>query len=173
MMRDIIGMLLVFVSVILVHIAWCRMRPRHQLGVVSFCWIALAGLVLYLTVGIPSGKVDTKGFLFSVWSAPLKLSAVVMYFLLIPTYLIFYFSVRLESPSKAIIILAKKSGEASYDDFAQYVTDNRFLMTRLQDLLDHNCIRLENGIYRLTTHGAMIANLLNIYEKIFGRGMGG
>src|SRR3989338_405407 len=109
--------ILLFLSMAL-HVFWCRLT-RHSEQIFSFCLIALFVFGTYLlTAQYPHETMSS----LNAWNIPLRLSSIVLYFLLIPIYLIFYFGIKVESPSKRILLLLKARESLSYEDLKKEMT---------------------------------------------------
>jgi len=158
--------LLVFCGVILVHWVWCRTQKRNCLHIKSFLGIASAGLTaLVLRVDVPVSP--------SPDAAPLWMSAVLLYALLVPVYLIFYFGTQVESPSRLLTVSLRERGALTFEDLARVLDNERLIRPRIEDLLKTGYIREENGCFILTGRGARLARCLEFYQKLNGRGWGG
>ena len=172
-MRDFLLSQLFFILSIGAHILWCRLRHKTTLQLYSFGVIAGVGLLIY--IGITLGAFYRLELVFDqgIWSVSLWVSSVIIYILMIPTYVIIYFNTLVQSPSKTVLILMRKHNRLSFDDLAKSITDEKFVMTRIKDLLDYGYAREEKGLYALTPRGVILAKGLALYEKIFARPMGG
>ncbi len=161
--------LLVFLGAILVHWIWCRAQKRVCLHIKSFLGIAAAGLIaLVLRVDVPTAPLSG-----GVAVAPLGMSAILLYVLLVPVYLIFYFGTQVESPSRLLTVLLRERGLLTFEELSQVLDNDRLIRPRLEDLLKTGYIREENGCFILTGRGARLARCLELYQKLNGRGWGG
>jgi hypothetical protein len=107
------------------------------------------------------------------WNIPLYKSAGMIYLLLVPLYIIFYFGTHVESPSHQILSLIKCHGELSHQELSSFLTDSILIKPRLDDLIRCGYLVFDGKYFRLTARGVRTARFLNIYQKILGRGMGG
>ncbi|MFA5260984.1 MAG: hypothetical protein WC450_07150 [Candidatus Omnitrophota bacterium] len=168
-MAAISDSLLVFLGAILVHWVWCRANRRDCLHIKSFLGIAAAGLAaLVLRVDIPAypaaGGAD---------AAPLWMSAIMVYVLLVPVYLIFYFGTQVESPSRLLTVLLRERGALTFEELTGVMDNDRLIRPRLDDLLKTGYVREERGCFILTGAGLRVARWLELYQKLNGRGWGG
>ncbi len=172
-MRDFLLSQLFFILSIGAHILWCRLRRKATLQLYSFGVIAGIGLLIYTYITL--GMFYRLEYVFDqgIWKTSLWVSSVVIYILMIPTYVIIYFNTLVQSPSKTILVLIKRHGRLSVDDLAKSITDEKFVMTRMKDLLDYGYAKEERGLYALTAKGVLLAKGLKLYEMIFARPMGG
>ena len=108
----------------------------------------------------------------SIWFTPFIFSATVIYILLIPTYLVFYFSTQQMSPSKKIMILLSAKN-MSHGDLEAHFKDDEWIAPRIADLITTKCIADKNGVYELTFSGLQMARLYALYQAILGRKKGG
>src|SRR4051812_46823515 len=95
--------LLLFVSSVVVHIFYCRHTSKPGLHTKAFILIAL------LSLGIDGAVawVVNQQSLFephSLWGLPLIMTSMVIFVLLVPSYLSFYVLTQLMSPSKKILL---------------------------------------------------------------------
>ncbi len=172
MLYLVTSLLFFFLSVV-VHIFWCRRQKKQDLHMTTFCLIALTVLGCYGMFLAFIQKAFQGQFGLTFWSCPLQLTSIVLYVLFIPIYLIFYFGTRVESPSKKMVLLIEQHGALSPEDFLKYFSDEHLVLTRLDDLERSYCVVLENKVYRLTDQGRTIARVLNLYQWITGRVIGG
>lgn len=172
-MRDLLLSLFIFTLSIGFHILWCRFRKKTTLQMYSFGVIATAGLIIYIFITLRIFQRLDYAFDQGIWHVSLWVSSVLLYVLLMPTYIIIYFNTIVQSPSKTILILVRKHGMLSFDELARLMTDDEFIMTRMKDLLDFGYATKEGSLYSLTPRGVILAKVLAFYEKLFGRPMGG
>ena len=167
-MTAITESLLVFLGAVLVHWVWCRTQRRDCLHIKSFLGIAAAGfLALVLRAAVPAPvpeRLDT---------VPLWFSALILYALLAPVYLIFYFGTQVESPSRLLTVLLRERGALTFEDMTRVIDNDRLIRPRLDDLLETGYIREVNGCLVLTPAGLRVARWLDLYQKLSGRGWGG
>lgn len=164
--------LILFGATIIAHLFWCRKFDAGNLMVLPFLCLSLIGFCLLILVGICAAHNSfwQEG---AVWRFPLFWTTVVFYVLMIPFYLIFYFGLRVESPTRRIMRLLSEEGAISLKRFSEQMSNDEFLKSRILDLLRHDYLGIENEEYFLTMRGIRIAKMLEIYQKISGRGIGG
>lgn len=79
-----------------------------------------------------------------------------------------------ESPSMRIIkSILKNSGRVSIEELKTKFTDREFIDDRIGDLVRNGHMDYQDGIYRLTYRGTLIARIIKRYREIIHRGMGG
>ncbi len=84
-----------------------------------------------------------------------------------------YFSTKVESPSKKILRFVRDKGPLPYQDVLREFADEELILSRLSDLERYGYIRFSGKEYSLEPRGVMIARLLEIYQTLSGRKMGG
>ncbi len=162
-MTHILLALVSFILSIVLHIVYCRKAPLGTLHAKAFIIIAIAN---GLAMGI--------SFLFlPPLSQSLPCTAVLLYLLAIPSYLIFYVTTLLVSPSKRILQLIQSGDGASYEMLATALGEENFIALRLEELCASGCVRRVEETFILTASGKNIARILGAYRKILGRGPGG
>ncbi len=147
-----------FMIVVFCHLLYCRASVDKRLQAKVFIVTAFVCWVMWA--------------IFSV-RFNLFISASVIYFLCIPVYLVFYVSTVLTSPSKKILLSLSKENIVSYDSLLEVIQRSQFVETRLQELMDSGCVFLKDGRYVLSPSGKTIAEILNVYQVILGRSVGG
>jgi hypothetical protein len=163
--------LVFFVLVVVTHIGVCRRYKGKGLLVKAFCVMATAGLLLAVAAAVAiKGQVSHWSL---IWQLPLFVTAMLIYILLVPTYIIFYVSTQLNSPSKEILLLIKKQGSMSREQLAAQMTDDKFIRPRLVDLKQTDYVTYKDSKYRLNPSGIKVARFLNFYQWLLGRELGG
>jgi hypothetical protein len=164
--------LFLFVSSVLVHIFFCRKTTKPGLHAKAFGLTAIIFLVIYV-VGVlvlqNSSILDPR----TLWGLPFKITAGVIFVLLVPAYLIFYTSTQLMSPSKKILSTISHLGNPSYADIVLGIQEEDFIGTRLSDLCVSGCVIFVDDRYHLTSSGQRIAAILDMMQFVLGRDMGG
>ena len=158
----IVSLLLFFLSVIL-HLGICRREKRAVLLVKTFLGMSAAGLVIFWgSRGVrPCALTD------------LPVSATMLYVLLVLVYLSFYVNVKIVSPSKKILTLIREHGVMTFEELSKSFSNEEFISPRLEDLVGSGCVYREEGSYRLSQSGMQIGRMLEVYQKILGRPIGG
>ena len=167
-MLDLISSLLVFVLVVTTHILWCRSFPKKDLQILVFCGMAVAGL-LPLVFLLTSGSVHPS----SGEELRLPLTAGSIYVLLVPVYIVFYFTTQVESPSKRLLLFLESKGLATFDELCTCMTDEAIIEPRLRDLIHTGFVLREGSSYRLVARGHRLAGVLKAYQILCGKEMGG
>ena len=159
-----------FLSVVVTHLFWCRARGGDKLHFVAFGVISITALIILCAlVGTPV----TGPKPLTLWTLPLSLTAVILYIALLPFYQVFYYSTIIDSPSRRIISLLRQRGPLPYAVLRNEITNERFIMTRLNPLVKHGFVAFDGRVYRLMPRALLTCRILIIYQKILGRGVGG
>gem|GEM_PF-1486459 len=160
-----------FLDAVVMHLLVCR-RKAQGLFLKLFFSIAFMNLVLAWVVFwfLPN---PLNSGVENILTAPLYGTATVIYALLIPTYLIFYFSTQQTSPSKKILVLLAHNGPLSLDELLIHFSDQELIFPRIQDLITTRCVLEHKGWYVLTPSGTMMCKAYQIYQMILGRSKGG
>ena len=163
-MSHIVLALVFFIASVAIHIFYCRHVSMGALQAKAFVLIALFTGVFALAVG----------FLFLPSSDHgLACTAIVLYILSIPAYLIFYVSTSLMSPSKKILQIIQSKGKAGYDQLLEEIRRENFIFYRLEDLVQSGCVRRSSQRLVLAPSGQGLARVLRLYQKVLGRWPGG
>ena len=171
-MFDIFVMFFFFLGVVIIHLLVCRKKSQEGLLLRPFITIALMNLFLLWGFFWFSNRYMHSDPT-SIWSVRLYGCAVVIYILLIPTYLVFYFSTQQMSPSKKILLLLSAKGPLSFQELLKDFSDEEFVLPRLKELIGIRCLVEHGGWYVLTPTGAQMANVYKIYQFVLGRAKGG
>jgi hypothetical protein len=160
-----------FFIAVFIHIQICRAkRSQAGLWVKLFCVIAGFGLGLCWLAFVAFHHVPHRS---GLWALPLELTSSLIYLLLVPSYVVFYVSTQMMSPSKRILMLIDQAGGMELQQLKEAFSDEEFIMPRLRDLEQTGCIAKENGTYKLTPSGLALARFLNCYQILLGRKAGG
>jgi len=161
-----------FMASVIVHIGFCRRTSKAGLQakaylVIGFVFLSIyAGGVLALQhAGMPN--------IHSFWGLPFKITAGIIFLLLVPVYLCFYVLTQLTSPSKKILLAISQRGELSHSDIVACVQKEDFITTRLKDLCASGCVTETIGRYTLSQEGKKIAVVLDVMQCVLGRDIGG
>ena len=171
-MLDILVMLFFFLDAVFIHLIVCRKSPQEGLLLKPFIGIALTNLFLLWAVFWFSNSY-ARSAPSSIWSVHLYGCAAIMYILLIPAYLVFYFSTQQMSPSKKILLLLSDQGPLSFQELLKHFSDQEFVLPRIKELIGIRCLVEHGGWYVLTPSGAQMANVYKIYQSVLGRTKGG
>lgn len=161
-----------FMLGVILHLLWCRWKGGRELRVLSFLILAMVNLILYILTERVLLSFYLDG-LPEVWNLQLEMASVVLYALFIPFYLVFYYSVNIDSPSRTVLLILEKNKGLTYQELKSQVTDEQFIVSRLKDLVDNRCVAFDGKEYRLLAHMTAIGRMLNLYQKITGRPAGG
>jgi hypothetical protein len=158
-----------FFDAVLIHLLVCRNGKEGGLLLKIFFLIAGVNLVLCWMAFFALAKFfPFSGIMFM----PLVYSSTAMYVLLIPTYLVFYFSTQQMSPSKKIMLLLLNHNLSSIE-LSEHFTDEEWIMPRLKDLITTKCVVEKNETYALTFSGIQMARVYALYQAVLGRTKGG
>ncbi|MBL8012683.1 MAG: hypothetical protein JNN05_02435, partial [Candidatus Omnitrophica bacterium] len=124
-MLDILIMLFFFLDAVVIHLIVCRKHRGPGLLLMPFVGIALVNLCLMGVVFWFFGNTFSSEPV-SLWNVRMPSSAVGMYILLIPAYLVFYFSTQQMSPTKKILLLLSQEGPLRTSDLLTHFTDQEF-----------------------------------------------
>lgn len=170
-MFDILVMLFFFVDAVVIHVFLCRKYTGEGLLLKPFIGIALVNLIIMWMVFWGMTPHFSSGD-SSIWNVRLSLSATLLYLLLIPTYLVFYFSTQQMSPTKKILLLLRE-GPLTLSDLYRHFGDDEFIQPRLNELVGIQCLIEHNGWYVITPQGLSMARVYVIYQTLLGRQKGG
>ena len=152
-----------FIFSVVIHMDYCRK--------VSFAGLRAKALILTALV---NGAVMVVCFLFLGPSdRGLPYTAVLLYVLAVPVYLIFYVSTFLVSPSKNILRVVQNDQGATYEMVLQALEQEDFIFLRLGELQDSGCVGRSGERFILTPSGRNIVRVLKIYQKVLGQAPGG
>jgi len=152
----------IFAAGFMLHLVWWRVAlPRRQtktLLVIFFA--ALAVSLAWLYRGLPAGE----------------LCHIALYVTsLILAYMITYSAVEADSPSLLVALAVARAGEKGLaaDEIFALLDDHALVDPRLDDLLLDKMAVLENGRYRITEKGRVLAGIFAAHRALLGAGKGG
>ncbi len=158
-MIDFVLTVTCFAIAVIIHAWTCRQKPQGVLYAKDFMIIAACVLVvqIYYMLHWPGG-------------APrFILSAIIIYILLIPSFLIVYISMLLLSPSKRILQALSEGCSLTQDQLLARFNGDELIDKRLEELLKSQCIVMRVDRYCLTFQGEIIYHGLSMYQKLCGR----
>ena len=164
--------LILFCASVLMHVLFCRKINRPGLQAKAYIFISLFFIFVYALVVFVVGQkhiFDPHSF----WGMPFTLTAGLVFVLLVPVYLSFYALTQLMSPSKKILLSIARHGSLSYAGILRCVQDEKFIDTRLSDLISSGCVKVVQSRYVLNESGRKIAMILQMMQYILGRDIGG
>lgn len=161
-----------FVLTIGAHLFLSRRQKSGELQIAAFVYSLPAPILAY---SLTAKYLDflSAGEVASWWFIPLQKTGGILFLLLIPFYLVLYYSTAIESPSRRIVCLIKRNGAMTFGELAQEVTDERFIMTRLDPLVKLGYVDFDGTTYRLKPRAKLSCRLFAFYQKLLGRGVGG
>lgn len=66
-----------------------------------------------------------------------------------------------------------KQASLSYEQLVFILEKEDLIFSRLEELVQSGCVVIKDNRYELTHSGSSLANFLNIFGIILGRGVGG
>ncbi len=83
-------------------------------------------------------------------------------------YMITYSALEADSPSLVMIMSIANAGSNGLpkENFEQLLTDGILIVPRIRDLLRDKMISIEEGKYRLTSKGLILARIFIVYRQI-------
>lgn len=161
---------IVFVLTVALHLLWCRYKGTEELHLTSFVVMGLVSLLAYFVMAPVVVNVNR---LSPFWLLPLKNTAAVLYIFVLPFYLVFYYSTMIDSPSRRLIALIRAKGTLTYEELAGEITNERFIMTRLNPLVKYGYVHFDGKYYRLSPRAVGSCRIIVFYQKMLGRKIGG
>lgn len=158
------------VTAFLLHISiWKISQPTHQKSILIaiFSLTLASGLFILFYfrkhVGLLGIKAPQEIFEY--------LQICIFYISVNLAYMVTYSALEADSPSLVMIMTIAKAGETGLDKraFEEKINDDILIMPRLNDILSEKLAYLDNGIYRLTPKGRLIAYIFIAYRKIIKR----
>ena len=154
------------IGLFLQFIIWRINRPKNELTFIFF--IFNGSLLFFLLVNYFLRFYD-----FSIWN----ITHVVLFVLGITfSYMTTYTVISLTSPTFAILLAVKKSGKSGMirDDFNELITEDKFISTRIVELLESNQIEIKDERYYITDSGIKFLNIFVTLRRIINqRAIGG
>jgi len=162
---------LFFSFTIFTHLFWCRFKKGEELHITSFVVISLIFLLGYFATArfLIAGQDDLTG----IWVLPLEMTAAVFYIFCIPFFLVFYYSTTIDSPSRRTIALLREKGTLTYEELSREITDDKFIMTRLNPLVEFGYAQFDGKYFRLSPRAIFSCRVIKVYQKLLGRPLGG
>ncbi len=159
----------IFFAAAALHVAWCRANKTNALLIAPFLVFSFLGLAVLIFIFVKNPYLLSSE---NIWHMPLKSSSLLIYILLIPCYVAFYFGTKVKSPTQKLFLLLQKES-LSFKELSSRISDREILIPRISDLEQSRCIRFKENSFQLTKYGFTVAKFLDIYQKILGRGIGG
>ncbi|OGH59281.1 MAG: hypothetical protein A3G34_03080 [Candidatus Lindowbacteria bacterium RIFCSPLOWO2_12_FULL_62_27] len=130
-------------------------------------WLAVYGAVWAVGGGMPAGT----GF----WNVPLAFTSMALFFLFCLCYILECNLVPYGSPSMKILEFVNRSAgaEASHVQLKDYLTGERIVQSRLDDLVASGYIAFDGARYTLQPGGRRVARLMRAYRQLFRLEAGG
>ena len=165
---------LIFSFFFLVHLILWRVRlPRRQVKTILI--ILFGGLAASLTALVLSpADFSLLGVARPLGAAEL-LHAAIFVTALTLAYMITYTAVEADSPSLVMVLKIESAGANGVrkEEFDQFLSDERLIMPRVDDLLTDKMAELVDGRYRLTPKGELMAEIFTRSRAVLRLGTGG
>ena len=155
---------LCFLFFIALHTTAFRMRlMKFQTAALAF--LSVIGAMPYLLFIL---KIHPPG-------TSLPLSGLLIYSLLCLWYLAECTVLQTGSPSMLILGLIQNHPEKciSHAELKKVFVDDKFLLPRIQDLVDHGFLSVKDHHYVLHPRGSWVARLILLHRRLLRRGIGG
>ncbi|CCQ89720.1 membrane hypothetical protein [Nitrospina gracilis 3/211] len=166
------GLALLILALALHLIIWKIRLPQRQTKVllqIFFGTLVLGSAVLWT---------NPEASLFGVtaptrWAQFLHIALMFTAFTL--AYMITYSGLEADSPSLVMVQAVAEAGKPGLpvETFFERMNDDVLVKPRLRDLLTDKMAVLEDGRYRLTPKGRLMARLFVVYRSLFKAGKGG
>lgn len=159
------GCILLFSALFMQILVWKIRIPRRQaksLLVIFFVIFIIASIFIFIApktflifdIPVPQNVIEYLHISF-------------FYFTFTMAYLITYSAVEVDSPSLIMTMAIQKAGKKGLpiESFEASMTDELLLIPRAQDLVHDQIAILEDGTYRLTPKGRILAKIFNYYRS--------
>lgn len=158
----------------LLHLIWWRIRiPKYQTRTLLFVFFgvlaaALMGLALAARLLRPTAAPLPAGI-----SEYVQIALFVIAFTL--AYVITYSALEADSPSLVMIRAVAHAGAAGLRqaEFHAWLSDDRLVTPRIQDLIRDHLVILDGDRYRLTAKGRRFIAIFILFRALLGAGKGG
>lgn len=163
-MRILIFGLSFFIIAFILHFTIWKIRvPRRQINALLmffFGTLALSILLSSLFVGI--GLLE-------------YLQIILLFTSLTAAYIITYSAIEVDSPSLSLMLAFSAAGRAGLvmEDIYKFMTDEKLVIPRINDLVRDKLITDDYGKYRLTRSGKNFVLIFILYRNFLGLGKGG
>ena len=168
-MLYIIQAIIIFMLSLIVHIGVFRLfrKLKNEASVsliIFFTGFIIASAVIFRSYS--QNMAERVG----LWITPLLWTAVVFYFLLALSYIIFFLYSFLveESPTSTILGLLRKKRKVSEKEIFANFSNAKLIETRLTELIGRNIIRKDKKLLRVSKKGEVIAGVFKYYREILG-----
>lgn len=169
-MLHVTAAFLFFLLFCLTHMATFRLRmvqfQTPVIIVLSLFWYL--GLTAVFVI-FPESESKHPG------TAPLPVSASLIYFLLCLWYLAQCTAVQNESPSMKIMgyMISRPQKKATLQELEKLFTNEEFLCPRVEDLVTHGFLRFDGESYHLQLRARPVIGFVRAYRRLLKRGLGG
>lgn len=166
--------LLAFFLALLSHIAIWRVRmPKGghtAVLLVLFFYIFAVSIIIF--------KMFPREYFFGI-NAPRSFfeyaQFTLLYASLALSYVVSYSAVEADSPSLVIVLnIVKAAPDGLREErLSKIMTDERLVLTRINDLIESGLVHFDRARYKLTPNGITLANIFIFYRGLLGLPKGG
>jgi len=174
-------MVFIFLSIVsfllstLTFIFWHVRKKHNSMKRMVFVRISICWLIAYVALSTILYHYDYLGIEsgYDRLCLPLIGSSVVLYLLLIPVFLQYYFMAYIESPSGRIMYLIGKSGRMSFEELEELIPENTLIMPRLSSMEENGYIEADKRRYYALLKGERVVQMMKLFQRVFGFEKGG
>ncbi|MFA5160859.1 MAG: hypothetical protein WC421_01310 [Elusimicrobiales bacterium] len=160
---------MIFGSGLALHLIWWQIQiPKRQSKTLFILFFSVMAAGLAAGLAMPDGcELALRGW----QAARAGLCAASMAL----AYIITYSAVEADSPTLVIALAIRAAGGAglSPEEIFAGFDDGRLIAPRLGDLVSDKLAVIENGRYRITRRGRLLAGIFTAYRALIGAGKGG
>jgi hypothetical protein len=155
----ILGVALLTVAFVSHWLLWRIFLPRRQTKAILLIFTAVYAGFSAFALASP-GLIELFPYLYLT----------IFYFAMTLSYMISYTAIEAESPSCLIVRAVKQAGEAGIEKerFQVLITNETFLLNRVQGLLHSGFIEERGGRYVVTAKGLQFLRSFDIPRRILG-----
>jgi len=143
---------------------------RKAFIVISLFWMIVYLIIIKLVLSNEWLPVKIS---YDTLNVPLVGTSLIIYILLIPLFLMYYFCVYCESASYSILHLIQKYGDLSYEELRAKVPDRSLIITRLDSLVSNEYLEMKDKSYRILPKGIKVVRIMDMYQRLLGWKIGG
>lgn len=162
------GLALFLIAFFVQLVIWKIRLPRNQIKAllqIFFLVLAIGVSILFKSCG--------SNYFFGI-ALPRTMFEItqlsLLFISLTLAYMVTYSAIEVDSPSLVMILNVAEAGRAGLDkkSFEEKMNDNILVKPRIKDLLTGGLAYLDEGRYRLTPKGALLAGIFIKYRKLIG-----
>lgn len=163
------GALLLIIAFCIHFVIWKIYLPQHQKSslLLIFSFTLMVGFLLLATLG---SRIKIFGIPTPV-GIPEYLHICIFFISVTLAYLVTYSALEADSPSLVMVMHIAQAGLLGVDRnaFKEKMSDEVLLIPRIGDLLSEGLAYIENGRYKLTPKGRLIAQIFIFYRRLLKR----